>query len=415
MDRRTRTGALRFVCAAALAALPRHAAAQLTLEQVGALFTAGVRIDAVISTLRTKCLAFRLGPDEEQALAGRGASSRDLAQLRRVCVAGMPPAASESAPAPVPAALPAEPEFVPDTTWQPVRVLEADTVSDAVRHERTRSRLLDEGARAFHAGELDAAFRAWDELLAVDPTAVALLINRAVAEDAAGRGSAAVATFRRLYEAAPTAGLPADSAATLKAQGLAGMLWAAGRLGERGDRAGQKAALRQVLEIDDGNAFALGSLPALAYSGHEWTELLPLLDRLDALYPLDYDQRMMRYAAYRALGEAGGSDPAGAAGYRDQAARAVAAANALPLRLRHLRFEQAGDTATVRGELAAGSLPPGATLVVELTYTDPRGVVARQTVSLSAPSPGASVPFSASLVSAAPTGFRYRVLQAGQL
>lgn len=385
---------------AGLAASSERAYGQYSLTQLKELFQAGVRAEAVVEATRSKCLAFQLGAAEERELVASGATSQAVSQLRGVCVAGGVVTTDTAVASPG--------AWVPDPSWtDKPQVLGPDTSAAALERQALMAALA-QGAEAMQRKDYASAFAAWDRVIAIDPRQISLLVNRAKTEVENGQLGAAMASFRRLYTAGGETGRPADEQREWRSRGLDGMVWTAAQYVERGDHVGGQAALRQVLEVDPGNFTARANLVAGLYTAKQWTALLPVLDQSHEMEPLNHGHLIMRYFANTALAES--SEGAAATGYGEAAEQARLAAEALPVQISSLNLRNENGTSTLSGTLSGGSLAEGSSVTLQVTFTTPQGPVGEQMVTLTAPAPGTSVPFSASATTGvAASGIRYRI------
>lgn len=274
--------------------------------------------------------------------------------------------------------------------------------------------LSQAGLDALSAGDTTTALARWaaaSEIYTVDPNP---LYNSAVVLAQQGRYDESVEMYRRVLERLDE--LPADApqsvldeAPETRANVIAGLVAAGGRMFQQNDYAGANEIFGMLAEMDPTLRDAWYNRALALYQQEVWEELVPVAERLVEVDPLNYNARIILFNAYKGVAEASTGDRE--RNMRNRALEALEAADALPVQVDQLSVEQADGTATVTGVATGASAAAGTPVTLELTFYGAGEVVGTQTVTVTAPAQGQTTPISATAeVTGRVSSVHYRVV-----
>jgi tetratricopeptide (TPR) repeat protein len=171
--------------------------------------------------------------------------------------------------------------------------------------------------------------------------------------------------------------------------------------------------LNSVRAADPQNHDAAYWTSLALYKLQRWNDLATATTRAVELGPLNYNAFMLLHDAHKMMADAlkAQGNAAQEAQHRQQAMAAQAAGEALPVQVEQVSLSTTGTTTTVRGVVVGGKAAAGTPVRIEFHLSTPSGDVGSGTVSVVAPAAGANANFELPVqVTAAPTGFRYRLL-----
>lgn len=257
----------------------------------------------------------------------------------------------------------------------------------AERAESRANALQNLGNLQLFTEQFAAAEQTFRRLTEVQPTSVEARSNLALALARQNRQDDAMAVYRELL------GAPNLSPEEMMSVGI-GLFQS-----QQYEQAAQ--AFRRVTETQAHNRDAWYNLLNALYAQQRWQDAVPVGERLLEMDPLNENAILIMVQAHR---EARQQQRALQYAERNQAA---------PVHLDQLQLRQEGSRVTLRGVASGNRARAGTPVRIEFTVFGPQGQpIGTETVTVDAPAQGQTTNFNASFASdAAPTGFRYRVLQ----
>ncbi len=246
------------------------------------------------------------------------------------------------------------------------------------------------GLDAFNAGARDVARAAWREALPVSGCGPDVAYNLAVlavmADDLAGAEALYTTALARL-DAWPDSVQALPEGLQMRAGLYTGLLNVGARhfVAERFAEA--LGAFTDITARDSLHRDAWYNEALALYKLARWRDLAPIAERVVALDPLNYNAHVLRFNAYRELGEAARTrgDARTVRRYRRLAEGARAASEALPIRLENVQVASEGGAQTLRVQVAPGRLTPGTPVRLAVTLLGVTGPLVTQEVTVTAP------------------------------
>ncbi|HKP73934.1 MAG TPA: hypothetical protein VJT67_00265, partial [Longimicrobiaceae bacterium] len=173
-------------------------------------------------------------------------------------------------------------------------------------------------------------------------------------------------------------------------------------------------ALNSVRAVDPKNHDAAYWTSLALYKMQRWNDLATTTARVVELGPLNYNAFMLMHDAHKMMADQlkAQGNAAQEAQHRQAAIQAQQTGEELPVQVEQVSLSTNGNTTTVRGVVVGGKAAAGTAIRLEFTLSTPSGDVGTGTVNVVAPAANANASFELPVqVTAAPTGFRYRLVR----
>jgi tetratricopeptide (TPR) repeat protein len=259
-----------------------------------------------------------------------------------------------------------------------------------------------------------AAIAAWTLATQLDSTNTDATFYAGYFSLLKGDNARAMPVFRRILAMpAPAAG--DTNAIERRDVAVRAVLGYGGQLFNQDQNTQAIEALSAVRAADPQNHDAVYWSSLAMYKLQRWDDLARITSRVVELAPLNYNAYMLQHDAHKLIADrmkAQGGNAAQEAQHRQEAMRAQAAGEALPVQVDQIAIASAGNTATVRGVVVGGAAAAGTPIRLEFTLSSPMGDVGSGTVNVVAPAKDQKANFELPIqVTSVPTGFRYRLVR----
>jgi len=280
-----------------------------------------------------------------------------------------------------------------------------------------RARLADQAMETARVALVDhndttAAIAGWTLATQLDTTNTDAAFYAGFFSLLKGDNARAIPVFRRILTMPPPAatdtnGLEHRDVAVRAVLGYGGQLF------NQNQSAQALEALNAVRAVDPQNADAHYWAALALYKLQRWNDLAEVTTRAVQLAPLNFNAFMLLHDAHKSIADAvkAQGNTAQEATRRQEAMRAQATGEALPVQVEQVSLTPSGTTTTVRGVVIGGAAAAGTPIRLEFTLSTPAGEVGKGTVNVVAPAKDAHASFELPVpVTASPTGYRYRLV-----
>jgi tetratricopeptide (TPR) repeat protein len=294
-------------------------------------------------------------------------------------------------------------------------------VAEEIEEVRQRAWTLafERGLAAYQAEDMEGAIRAWEGAATIWQGAANAQFNLGILYAAREDYTTSNRYYRDVL--AIIDGLPASDdpeitseRVAMRVQALNGLIALGAQLftAERLDEAA--ATFRSVAELEPNNRDAWYNHALTLYRMQQWTNLLPVAERVSQIDPLNYNAAIILFNAHKGIADAAAAERRTQA-EREASNRALAAlerAQGLPVRIDGIVYSWNADTGAVElTGTATGTGAAGGPVTLEFTVFGASGQLGTGTVTVQRPASEQEAPFSLTIPAREPvSGWRYRVM-----